>query len=329
MLVEKPLRELAYYQTGGKCQYLFAPSSIKELAEAIQFIRQNKLKYFLLGGGTNSLVMDDPWEGAVISFHRMNKIKQISSNTLLLEAGVSNTAIAEFALSCGLTGAGWMNLLPGQIGGTTRMNARCYGGEIGDIISSVTTVTAEGDITTFNLDHIPRKTLFMGYKNTKFMHSGELIAEVSLRLNQGDYTKERELMDHCANDRHSKHQFDFPTCGCVFKNDYSSEVSISSGFLLEKAGAKGLHLGGAWVSDGHANFVYNKGASSRDILELSVQMREKVWAEFGVWLEYEMEILGHIPQDLNQLVQEKRKPAYRREKLETLRQQFKRKLITS
>ena len=130
-------------------------------------------------------------------------------------------------------------------------------------------------------------------------------------------------MDYCEQDRVRKGQFTFPSCGCVFKNDYS--VGVPSGLLLEHAGVHKLSRDRVQINPKHANFVFNKGASSREIIETTLHMRELVYQEFGVWLEYEMEILGDLPADLKTKIVEKRSPDRNEEKLSEIRRQFHKK----
>lgn len=320
-MTDHKLKNLAYYRTGGTCKILFLPKNILELQNAIKQIERDKLPYFYLGAGSNSLVMDTPWPGAVISFAKMRAIS-VRGNTLVCEAGLENSEVAKTAQLNLLSGAEWMYRLPGQIGGTVRMNARCYGGEISTIVRKIYTVDSKGALHEFYSDP-KNKNVFRGYKDTIFMDSDYAIAKVEIDLVRNEFSEEiLNAMLFCENDRLSKHQFDYPTCGCIFKNNYANEVSISSGFLLEQAGAKGLSVGNAHVNPYHCNFVYNKGANSQDILELSLKMRELVWREFGVWLEYEMELLGRIPQELKLKIEEKRDPNYQTEKLSKVRQLF-------
>jgi UDP-N-acetylmuramate dehydrogenase len=294
VLTKAPLKPYAYYQTGGLCERLYLPESLDELQEHIFEISKLKMPYFLLGKGTNSLVMDEPWSGAVISFAKL-KAQKLKDNTLYCEAGVENSDIAQFLLSKNLAGAGWMYGLPGQIGGTVRMNARCYGGEISQIARKVIAFSPNGTRKEYQDPKI-----FRGYKDTIFMTNQEIVAAVELQLTPGDATEIKKLMDSCYDDRAAKGQYSYPSCGCVFKNDYS--IGIPSGKLLEAVGAKQLKHGGGEVSPYHANFLFNKGGTARDVLELSLKLREMVYQHFGVWLEYEMEILGKIPADLHKEV---------------------------
>jgi UDP-N-acetylmuramate dehydrogenase len=312
------LRDLAYYRTGGRCQALYEPKTIEDLSRIVQALHATQQKYFVLGGGTNSLVLDEDWPGAVIAFRRMKKI-EVRGTSLYAEAGADNTEVSKAALEAKLEGVAWMNRLPGQIGGTVRMNARCYGGEISQVAKEVHAVLPDGTIHIYSASD----GIFRGYKDTLFMDNGAIVAAALLELQEGVRGSIETRMKFYEQDRVNKGQFLHPTCGCVFKNDYS--VGIPSGMLLDKAGAHKLSRPEVALNPQHANFVYNKGAGSRDILELTLAMRELVYQEFGVWMEYEMEILGELPADLKIKVEEIRPARLREEKLEPLRALFQKK----
>lgn len=314
---QRLLKEFAYYATGGTCDALYEPRTVGDLQVAMRKIAAAGQPYFLLGGGTNSLVMDEHFPGAVIVFKHLDELR-CDGAKITCGAGVENSAVAKLALEKRLTGAAWMYRLPGQIGGTVRMNARCYGGEISQIVKKVTVVTRTGDIKIY----ASPKQVFRGYKDTLFMNTGDLVAGCEIALiPAGDAAAIEAQMLFCEKDRKSKGQFTYPSCGCVFKNDYG--IGVSSGVLLDKAGAKDLKVGGAAVSASHANFVFNIGATSRDILEISFAMRELVYKKFGAWLAYEMEILGALPSDLRAKVDEVRPQHLDDEQLAPLRKLFK------
>ncbi len=297
-----PLKHIAYFKTGGSSLGVYSPYSHQQLGESLREILDTGKPLLVIGGGTNSLVLDDTFPGYVIIFRDMKTIKQIADTVFEVDAGVTNTEFAEFAFSRSLSGAEWMNFLPGEIGGTVRMNARCYGGEISQIVSKIICFDRSGKEIEFEGSEV-----FRGYKDTLLMENEAIVSKVQISLTpSGSTQKSREKMDFCRSDRERKGQFLFPTCGCVFKNNYHPEVSVSSGLLLELAGAKSLEFNKAKVSEKHSNFVYNQGSDARSILELTFQMRDLVWQKFGVWLEYEMEILGECPGDLKAKISEKR-----------------------
>lgn len=307
------LKSISYYGTGGSCDYFFAPTSLEELQFNYKDIIKKKLPYFILGGGTNSLVSDKHWPGAVISLVQLKKLT-LSGNQIEAEAGVTNTEVAELLHAKGLSGGEWMYFLPGQLGGTVRMNARCFGGEISQVVTKILALNQSGDFVEFEGD----KQVFRGYKDTIFMDEKYIIAKAWLDFVPGDKNKIYEKMQENKNYRDGKGHFNYPSCGCVFKNDY--KVGVPSGRLLEAAGCKKLSVGGAKVNPDHANFVYNvAGAHSEDILKLTLMMREAVYKEFGVWLEYEMEILGGLELELLEQVKENKSPQYKIDKIQKLK----------
>ena len=277
-------------------------------------IHRDRTPYFLLGAGSNSLIMDERWPGAVILFSQLLGTT-VDNDRVFAEAGVQNTQLAEHCFEASLSGAEWLNYLPGQLGATVRMNARCYEGEISRIVESVTVVTRQGQIKTYR-----DKGIFRGYKDTIFMTNRDVVASVELKLKPGDQQHMRRHMDFCRDDREKKHQFSYPSCGCVFKNDY--RAGVPSGLLLEKAGVRSLSTDFVEISPYHANFVFNRGASARQILEITLQMREAVYRKFGIWLEYEMEILGLLPDDLKHLVLQVKEPRFDEQAIAPLRERF-------
>lgn len=310
------LKNYAYYGTGGCCRVLHEPRTIEELSQILKKIHAEKTPYFVLGGGTNSLVLDNPFPGDVIIFSQMKTIRR-EGHDLVCGAGADNTEVSVAALDADLAGISWMNRLPGQIGATVRMNARCYGGEISQVVSSVRAVLPDGTVKHYT----PADGIFKGYKDTLFMDNGAVIAEATLSLTPGDQTTIRQHMDFCMNDRIAKGQFDYPTCGCVFKNNYA--VGVPSGMLLDRADARSLNTPQVSLNPQHANFVYNKGAGSDDILRFTLAMQEKVYQEFGVWMEYEMEILGQLPPEQLRRVRELRPSHIDEAKITPLRERFR------
>jgi len=310
------LAHYSYYRTGGKCKQFFAPHNAEELTSIIEQRISSGLEYFVLGAGSNSLIMDKDWPGVVISCHNLIDL-YIHENLIISQAGVQNSTIAMLALANRLNGFTWMYALPGQIAATVRMNARCYGGEISKRISKIKTIHLENaEQKTYEAED--KNRLFYGYKDTYFMKSKEIIYEVVLQSTGFSVNNRlKEEMLFYKNDRINKGQFLYPSCGCVFKNNYT--LGISSGSLLEQAGVKNLNIGMAKVSPQHANFIFNQGATAQQILELSWLMQERVYELFGVWLEYEMEILGEQTESNLSRLKEQRPQIWKQGKLKQLK----------
>lgn len=312
------LKGISYFNSGGDCKYLWQAKCKEDLQEYFHKITQEGIPYFILGRGSNSLVSSNYWDGAVITVGNINHLK-VQGTRIIAGAGIENSDFAEYCYNQSLSGAEWMNGLPGQLGGTTRMNARCYGGEISQIVDIVRTVDQNGNIKEYN----KQDGIFRGYKDTFFMDNNECIFEIEVVLKTGDKQNIKNIMESCLQDRYSKHQFKFPSCGCVFKNNYHPDISVPSGLLLELAGAKDLISNDCLVSSFHSNFVYNLGAKSHDLLLLTFAMRNQVWEEFGVWLEYEMEMLGTLdPEELRE-VKIKKENKLQKSKLEKAKMIFR------
>ncbi|MBF0440477.1 MAG: UDP-N-acetylmuramate dehydrogenase [Oligoflexales bacterium] len=311
----QPLKNISYYKTGGSYEKLYCPGSTSELSQIMKEIHLQKTPYFLLGAGSNSLISDEHWPFAVITFSNMTKLA-IDESLIFAEAGVENNTLSNFCLDNSLSGLEWLASLPGQTGATVRMNARCYNSEMKDVVEGITSVTCEGVIKEYK-----DKTPFLGYKKTIFQTNNEIVAQAFFRAKKGNRKEIEKLMLKYREDRNKKDQFRYPSCGCVFKNDYS--LGLPSGMLLDKADVHLLGTASVEINRLHANFVFNKGsATSREILETTIRMRDAVYEKFGVWLEYEMEILGIIPDDIRQKLQEKKRPNWKLEKLEPLKRAF-------
>jgi UDP-N-acetylmuramate dehydrogenase len=311
------LKDISYYNTGGSADRIYMPASIEELSLVMKEIHEDKIPYFLLGEGSNSLVMDDHWPGAVITFSNLNSLK-IEGNKVNAQAGVENTRFAKICLESSLGGASWMYYLPGQIGSTVRMNARCYGAEISQIVEKVTSVSRKGEMKTY-----PGKEVFTGYKDTIFCKNDEVVAEVTFSLEKGEQSTIREQMNVCETDRNNKKQFLHPSCGCVFKNDYN--LGIPSGLILESAGVRQLGSDRVQISPHHANILFNKGATAAEILTTALDMRDLAYQKFGVWLEFEMELLGVVPAGLKRRVEESKETRLKERELELLMKKFNQK----
>ena len=170
---------------------VFTPSSLKELKENLAEVRASTVPYFFLGGGSNSLINDPPYPGYVISAAKLNHLA-IEPPYIRCGAGVLPSELAARSLESGLCGAAWLNGLPGQLGGATRMNARCYGSEMAQIVCEVSTIDLEGNIHQY---HQPEQ-VFFGYKDTYFMNVREFIYEIRFQLAYGD-------PDHLERERHA------------------------------------------------------------------------------------------------------------------------------
>ena len=287
------LKEKTYYKMGGKARYFATPANIHEIQETILWCHTHHLPCSILGAGSNSVYSDEEFQGVVLSLENLSKWFWETDEYLFTEAGVTNTEVAEICMVANRAGASWMYRLPGQIGASVRMNARCYGGEVSQIVKHVVTIDHFGYLKTYSAAEI-----FQGYKLTALMNKPEIVIGVRLYFPK-KLAAELLLkqMQDCEIDRHRKKHFYLPSCGSTFKNNY--QVGKPSGQIFDELGLKGRKLGQAEVSQYHANFVWNTGqAKSTDMLELTAIMREKAQKEMQANLELEVQPIGIFHEQL-------------------------------
>lgn len=288
---ETTFRDLTYYGIGGPVGSVHFPDCIAALQNLWKRLSTESARVALIGAGSNVLCSDESFDGDVVSCRSMSgwQILSLSDSAtamILVEAGVSNTECAELGLELGFLDLAWMFRMPGQLGATIRMNARCYGGEISQVVSHVFTIQQNGAMRAcLGAD------VFVGYKDTSLMKNKEVVAAAIIELRrQAPRSEVLRFMEDCEADRHRKQHFLFPSCGSTFKNNYA--VGKPSGQIFDELGFKGMRVGGAQVSDFHGNFVFNRGdALAADVLELASRMSASA-SQQGMPLELEVQPVG-------------------------------------
>ncbi|ABB23976.1 UDP-N-acetylmuramate dehydrogenase [Pelodictyon luteolum] len=290
-----PLHSRAYYGIGGRARFMVFPSSPAECADLVRWNRGEGLRLAVQGSGSNTLFADDDFQGTVLSLEGMQRIWRTGPLELFVEAGAENTAVAQELLRLGISGGEWLYRLPGRIGGTVRMNARCFGGEISAVTAGVFVLSPSGTLTFLQPEEV-----FHGYKETSLMHIPGIVLGVLLRFGGFGTPEEIEArMQGHLGERLQKHHFDFPSCGSVFRNNY--DAGRPCGRIFEELGFKGASEGGAAVSPHHANFIFNeKDATAADVLRLAGRMRAAALEHEGIQLQLELECIGRFPVELLQ-----------------------------
>ena len=202
---------------------------------------------------------------------------------------MSLARLASFALECGLAGLEFAHGIPGSVGGGVYMNAGAYGGELGQVISSVSSVSCPDE--EFVREHLNPQ---FSYRHSQFQERDSFILRASFSLKPGDPAEIRAKMDDLAQRRKSKQPLEYPSAGSTFKRPAPVDGQpVYAAALIDQCGLKGLAVGGAQVSEKHAGFVINRGgATCGDIVKLMAQVRERVLRETGVTLEPEVRYLG-------------------------------------
>lgn len=283
--LDMPLAPHTHYGVGGPADLALFPEDGGEVARALELLREGECPVTVLGGGTNVLVSDAGVRGAVVLTTSLSSLEADGAE-VTAGAGVQSDAVAAAARDAGLTGAEFLTCLPGTIGGACYMNARAHDGEVSGVLTRVVTVTPEAELGRRHLT--PEE---FAYKRSPMQGTGELIVEVTLALAPGDDGRIRRRMDQIEASRRQRHELDFPSCGCVFKNDRS--VGVPSGVLIDRCGLKGYRRGDVQVSPYHGNFVFNTGeASAAQLREVMEHLRAAVQETTGHTLEFEVQFLG-------------------------------------
>lgn len=282
LLINEPLKNYTTFKIGGNADFIALPESIGQAVAVIEFLRKEKIKYVILGNGSNVLASDEGYRGVVVCFEGLKGIV-CTDATLEIEAGVLLSKIAKVALSESLAGFEELSGIPGTLGGAIYMNAGAYGKEIREVLESVTYLDENGEIITKRADEIK-----MLYRDTFFMESDTVVLSATLKLEKGDYDVIKGNMQEVTHKRVSKQPLEFPSAGSTFKRPEGH----FAGKLIEDSGLKGYTVGGAQVSEKHAGFVINIGnATCSDVIALTDYIKKTVKENYQVELELEVELL--------------------------------------
>jgi UDP-N-acetylmuramate dehydrogenase len=287
----EPLSRHTSYVIGGPADVFAAPVDRDDLLLLLREIGRQGLPYVVLGGGTNLLVRDKGFRGVAVSLRRLRTIRVERGYrsiggafaVVFAEAGAALAKLLVFAADQGLTGLEFAAGIPGTVGGAIRMNAGTAAGEFGDIVDTVTLLTPQGAAITRG-----REELGFGYR-TSTIPDGHFIVDARIILRRDEPGAVKGRIRELLKKRKQRQPAGQPNAGSVFKNP----AEEAAGKLIETAGLKGTTVGGAMVSDVHANFIVNTGsATASDVLALMEIVKEKVLEVHGVRLEPEIKIIG-------------------------------------
>ncbi len=280
----EPLCRHTTFRIGGPCAAMVLPKTIEQAAAVLAYARQNQVPFCVLGSGSNVLAADEGYDGLIIKLGGQLKQLTIAGQTLRAEAGLPLPVLAHQAAAAGLAGLAFAAGIPGTVGGAVVMNAGAHGGQMSDIIQSVTFCDEEGQIVT-----IPAKQAGFVYRSSAFKNRAQwTVLAVDCQLKTGNAQEILAQMAAYQQERLHKQPQGLPSAGSVFKNPPGD----AAGRLIEAIGAKGWRVGDAQVSEVHSNFIVNLGqATCADVLALAAQIQEAVWQQFGLKLEREIVVL--------------------------------------
>ncbi len=287
LLEQEPMSRHTSWRVGGVADRFYRPADINDLSLYLKSLNMDE-PVFWLGLGSNVLITDAGIRGTVICTSGvLNEVKKIDDTHIYVEAGVPSPKLAKFSAKLGLSGAEFLSGIPGTFGGALKMNAGAVGGETWDIVESVETIDIQGVIHKRTPEEFSIAYRHVQAKEEK--RKSEWFVSAVIKLSKGDKEESLQIIKDHLNRRGATQPTQQPNAGSVFRNpdgDYAAR-------LIESCGLKGFCIGGACVSEKHANFIINTGtATAKDIERLIKVVHEKVQQQHDVDLIREVQIIG-------------------------------------
>ncbi len=271
------LAEKTTLGVGGAARWMFLPPDVAALQQALRCLPPT-LALLPLGRGSNLLIADEGFDGLVIDTGALRELRR-DGLTLVAGAGVRMPKLAQYAAQAGLSGIEFMATVPGDVGGGVAMNAGAFGQQWSDTLSWAEVVERDGQCRRY-----PATALSMRYRRTA-LPTGSIVVRAAVSLRQDDRDAVRQRMRRMRQQRGGSQPLEQPNCGSVFKNPAGDHAAR----LIEAAGLKGHCIGGAQISDVHANFIVNRGnATARDVVALIRLAQATVKEKFAIELEPEV-----------------------------------------
>ena len=284
LLINEPLAKYTSWRVGGIAQRLYRPSNVQDLAVFLSQLPAAE-SILWLGLGSNLLVRDGGFAGTVISTAGTLQNMEVQERTIYAEVGVYCGKLAKQAARSGLSGAAFLAGIPGTLGGALAMNAGAHESDTWSLVSEVTTVDRQGVLRQRSPEDFK-----VSYRHVD-VPVGEWFVSATLELTEGKAEIETAQIKTLLKRRNISQPTNQPCAGSVFRNPEND----FAGRLIESSGLKGLNIGGAHVSDKHANFIVNDGtATAADIESLILLVQQKIELAHGVKLQPEVHIVGEV-----------------------------------
>jgi UDP-N-acetylmuramate dehydrogenase len=276
-----PLAKRTWYGLGGPADYFIRPKNTKQLQKVVRLCNENAIPIHVMGLGSNLLINDEGLRGAVIKLET-EQFAQIEFDGEEVTAW-AGAELSKLVLTCvekGLSGIETLTGIPGSIGGAVKMNAGGNFGDFGAVVETVTLMDSQGKIFKKS-----KPELVFDYRRTNI--TAKFILSARLKLNSADPEQIMRTVKEIWIYKKNNQPLNTKNSGCIFKNPRG----VSAGALIDRAGLKGLQIGGAVVSEKHANFIVaEKGCKSRDVMRLIEAIKQRVREKFDIELELEIEI---------------------------------------
>jgi UDP-N-acetylmuramate dehydrogenase len=283
VLENEPMNRHTSFKIGGKSDLFISPAGVQAIEPIIRACRKFEVPYFILGNGSNILMSDSGFRGAIISFNSNISKISVNDDVITCEAGAKLVTVCMAAQKCCLKGLEFAYGIPGTMGGAVYMNAGAYGGEMKDVVTNSDYIDLSGRQTVNGSQHD------FSYRHSLYSSSDKIITSVTLKLFQGSSKAISDKMNELMQKRKDRQPLEYPSAGSVFKRPEGHYA----GTLIDNCCLKGTKIGGAMVSEKHAGFIINTGnATCDDVLKLIDLIKNSVFTQTGILLESEIKIVG-------------------------------------
>lgn len=284
VLIDEPLKKYNTYKIGGIAKCIVFPKNEEKLIKLLKIIKDNNIKYKVIGKGSNIIFSSKDYDGILIKLDEFNDIK-VDDIKVVVGAGYSLMKLALEMTKKGLSGLEFATGIPGSVGGAVYMNAGAYNSDMGYIVSEVKVIDPNLNIIT-----LYNKDLDFHYRTSFFQKNPEYICiEATIILKTADKKIMLDIIEDRKRRRLMTQPLEYPSAGSVFRNP----ENVPAGKLIEDAGLKGKTIGGAMVSKKHANFIINyDNATSDDVYNLINLVKKEIKEKTGIELKQEQEFVN-------------------------------------
>jgi len=265
-------------------KYLVFVKTTEELIKLLKEIKNKKIKYLILGNGSNVIFKDNYYDGIIIKLDKLNKLTILDNNEIEVECGYSLMKLSKDILNYNLSGLEFASGIPGLVGSSIAMNAGAYNKDMASIVKEIKVINKDNELVTMK-----NSELQFEYRDSFLKKNKEYICiSAIITLETGNKEESLELINSRKERRMETQPLNYPSAGSVFRNPPMAHA----GKLIEDCGLKGYNINGAEVSEKHANFIINKeNCTGKDIIELIDLIKNKVKEKYNIDLILEQEII--------------------------------------
>lgn len=272
------------FEIGGPCDVMIIPENKEQVLNTLKTIKEHDFSYMVIGNGSNLLVSDQGLRMAIIKLGEAFSQIKIEGEKVYAQAGAELAEVAKASIEEGLAGMEYVSGIPGNIGGAITMNAGAYGGEMKDIVGTVTCLGQDLEIRTYT-----NEDMHFSYRHSRVQEENLIVLEVELALEKGNQEEIDELYHSLTQRREEKQPLEYASAGSTFKRP----EGYYAGKLIDDAGLRGYKHNNAMVSEKHCGFVINTGgAACDDVLYVIRHIQKEIYDKYRVKLQTEVKILG-------------------------------------